>query len=961
MDHARTIAIANTLLADGRADDVVDMVEPVLDSVTTPAASTGQILLRGLLARAEIIHRNDVEKGFDHLPEVEEIAELCTCVRAEVSVWRGWGYARRSDQTDERAKAVRLLKEAQDLFASINDPLGQCWAILGRARAYFSLDEYGQMRRMLDDAAPIVERLNDTQAERWLHELSIPALRFKARYREAQDHLSALRSIADDWNDSRVQSSVAAHNAALRYDRGDSPSTVIEAAERATSRLLPGDRRSVFHVLTAVRAHVGALQRRGEWGEALEITADVETALSDIPLVSAYVQTLRAQAELQQGDADEAKTRLDDVLDDLPGGPHGLCRGHFLLIYGQVLAEKEQWEEAITWLRRAHRRARETGHRGTQLRALLAGARVAARQNELDGAYQRIEAASAYEECLEVVPHAYRWFFVNGRVAYLDDDHSTARSFYKLARRAASFMRDQPAVRSIDEIIAVDDDDDRSTTRQPLASKTRETTKTETNRLGPRCAGGDLRRAARSLSVATEIGFDEFAPLLSESQWMGVGQLSKEGNVTIISERGRRPSSGLNSPVESEVNGDVEWITISQSSSGPSFFLGLQSLDSTPSLDEIATQKEPWFSAWMLSLERAVQVQASAHVHSTDPCSTVPGFLAKSDEMRAVADEIQRMRPSHSPVLLTGERGTGKGFVSRVIHETSVRADGPFERISCDPTQQEEPIDRKLFGTGPTAEVSASGTVDAANGGTLVIEDVEALPLSVQSTLLQLLATGITSNDATARRRPLDVRIIATTTADLDARVDEGRFLRGLRDRLGVLSLHVPPLRERRADIPLLIRHFIEQLLPESIRDPSSVSVTQPAREALLRYGWPGNVRQLRNEIERALLYVQSEPAPTIDLNTLLDEVVESAQYGRSHDPSDDYPDAILHPDQTLNDVLSRTEKAVIERVLQACDGQITASADVLGLTRQGLYKKMKRLDIDASTFQSTNEPAPAS
>jgi DNA-binding NtrC family response regulator len=129
--------------------------------------------------------------------------------------------------------------------------------------------------------------------------------------------------------------------------------------------------------------------------------------------------------------------------------------------------------------------------------------------------------------------------------------------------------------------------------------------------------------------------------------------------------------------------------------------------------------------------------------------------------------------------------------------------------------------------------------------------------------------------------------------------------------------------------------------------------------EALLRYNWPGNVRQLRNEIERALVHVQSEPAPTIDLDILSNTIVEGARKSRSPQMPQDEPDAILEPDQTLSDVLSRTEKAVIERVLRACDGQVTASADVLGLTRQGLYKKMKRLDIDASTFQSSSEPTP--
>jgi DNA-binding NtrC family response regulator len=126
--------------------------------------------------------------------------------------------------------------------------------------------------------------------------------------------------------------------------------------------------------------------------------------------------------------------------------------------------------------------------------------------------------------------------------------------------------------------------------------------------------------------------------------------------------------------------------------------------------------------------------------------------------------------------------------------------------------------------------------------------------------------------------------------------------------------------------------------------------------EALLRYDWPGNVRQLRNELERALVHVENEPVQTIDRTVLLDQIVEKARSGDAA-PSVDAAEEILRPDQTLNDVLSQTEAAVIRRVLRACDGQITASAEVLGLSRQGLYKKMKRLGIDASDVQP--DPAP--
>ncbi|MFB6278908.1 MAG: sigma 54-interacting transcriptional regulator [Salinibacter sp.] len=730
MDHARTIAMATTLLADGRAEDVAAMVEPLLDPVTAPAASTGQILLRGLMARVEVAHRDRPERAFELLPEAEAVADLCTCVRAEVALWVGWGHARRADTVEETTRALHLLKESQELFTSICDPVGRCWALLGRARAYFALEEYGPMRRVLDDASALLDRLQDTQAERWLHELRIPACRFAGRYEQASEHLEGLRAIAADWDDRRVQGYAAAHAAALQADRDADPASIIDEAEAAAALLRPMDPVVSDPLLRATDAHVTALCRRGTPSAALALIADVEDELPEDSSAEAAFRALRARVALHRSEPGRALALLDTSFDRSLSLQPGLQRSSVALRYGEAFRAQDRPEETKAWFRRAHRTARETGH------------------------------------------HVNR------------------------------------------------------------------------------------RRAAQA------------RPEMSEPD-----------------------------------------------------------------------------------------VPSALGTSATDPADALDGFVAESREMQAVADTIRQMQPSHSPILITGESGAGKRLVARAIHATSERADGPVATISCAPTQTEEPLEARLLGTVGDDGGRRPGAVQAADGGTLIIEDVDALPLSLQSSLLHLLSAGEVTPDGSTTAESVDVRIVATTTADLDARVQEDRFRRALRNRLRVMSVHVPPLRERRADIPLLVRHYLDALRPT---DETLVSVTQPAMEALLRYNWPGNVRQLQNEIERALVHVQSEPAPTIDAEILLDAIVDGAKQSRSPQTPEDDPDAILEPDQTLNDVLSRTEKAVIERVLRACDGQVTASADVLGLTRQGLYKKMKRLDIDASAFQSSSEPAPA-
>jgi len=728
MDHARTIAMATTLLADGRAEDVAEMVEPLLDPVTAPAASTGQILLRGLMARVEVTHRDRPERAFELLPEAEAVADLCTCVRAEVALWMGWGHARRTKMVEETTRALHLLKESQELFTSICDPVGRCWALLGRAQAYFALEEYGPMRRVLDDAAALLDPLQDTQAERCLHELRILADRFAGRYKQAGEHLEALRAIAADGDDRRVQGYAAAHAAALRADREADPSSIIDEAEAAAALLRQTDPVVSDSLLRATDAHVTALCRCGDPSAALDLIAAVEDGLPADSSVDASLHVLRARGALHHDEPGRALALLDDSFDRTLSLRPGLQRSSVALLYGETFRAQDRPDEAEAWFQRAHRTARETGH------------------------------------------HA------------------------------------------------------------------------------------DCRRAAQALSGTPDA-----------------------------------PST----------------------------------LDPSP----------------------------------TDPADAVDGFVAESRAMQAVADTIRQLQPSHSPLLVTGESGVGKQLVARTIHATSERADGPVATISCAPTQTEEPLEARLLGTVAGDGGRRPGALQAADGGTLIVEDVDALPLSLQSSLLDLLSSGEVTPDGSTTAEPVDVRVVATTAADLDTRVQEDRFRQALRNRLRVMSVHVPPLRERRADIPLLVRHYLDALRPT---DETLVSVTQPAMEALLRYNWPGNVRQLRNEIERALVHVQSEPAPTIDTEILLDTIVDGAKKSRSPQTPTDDPNAILEPDQTLKDVLSRTEKAVIERVLRACDGQVTASADVLGLTRQGLYKKMKRLDIDASAFQSASEPAPA-
>ena len=361
----------------------------------------------------------------------------------------------------------------------------------------------------------------------------------------------------------------------------------------------------------------------------------------------------------------------------------------------------------------------------------------------------------------------------------------------------------------------------------------------------------------------------------------------------------------------------------------------------------VHSRLEPWLPVLQLAFDRALLRHAGSGRAPSAPVSSFSErFVHQSASMQQLAEHTRRIQSSHNPVLITGERGVGKTTLAETIHHDSERADGPWQLLNC-ASVPPDPLDARLFGR-VTGDGLRDGLVQQADGGTLFLREIGALPLSTQEKLLRMLTTGEVFPSGADAPHTVDVRVLASATSDLNELVHEGSFREDLYYRLRVIALHIAPLRERREDIPLLVRHFLHTLRPSGTPVPT---VTPRAMETLLHYDWPGNVRQLRNEVERILPLVSSEPAPTVGLNILSDTIRE---HTRPPTANVQGVEAVLQPNCDLSDVLAQTEKSVIERVLAECNGQITASARMLGLTRQGLYKKMKRLDIDAAPFQSS-------
>jgi len=321
----------------------------------------------------------------------------------------------------------------------------------------------------------------------------------------------------------------------------------------------------------------------------------------------------------------------------------------------------------------------------------------------------------------------------------------------------------------------------------------------------------------------------------------------------------------------------------------------------------------------------------------------LPGFVCASTAMQRVAEQIQRMQGNDLTVLVTGESGTGKDLVARAIHAGSPRRGSMFLPYNCTSATREL-ADSQLFGhrrgsfTGAIAD--QPGVLRTALGGTLFLDEVGDLPLDVQPKLLRFLEQGEVLPVGDTRPQRVDVRVVAATNADLEQRVADGKFREDLFYRLSVIRMHVPPLRDRREEIPHLSTFFLREA-SERLGKPG-VRLSPDTLELFDGFAWPGNVRQLRNEVQRAVAMAIPGGVITPDL---LSPVFAAA----AEKPTDGLLRPTFMRRTNLAAAVETLEREMIEGALARTDGNISETARFLGLTRRGLYLKMQRLGVSAA------------
>jgi DNA-binding NtrC family response regulator len=319
----------------------------------------------------------------------------------------------------------------------------------------------------------------------------------------------------------------------------------------------------------------------------------------------------------------------------------------------------------------------------------------------------------------------------------------------------------------------------------------------------------------------------------------------------------------------------------------------------------------------------------------------LPGFICASAAMNRVAEQIQRLKDNNLTVLITGESGTGKDLVARAIHGRSPRSSAMFLPYTCTTTTRDL-ADSQLFGhrrgsfTG--AITDQQGLIRSAAGGTLFLDEIGDLPLDIQPKLLRFLEQGEIMPIGDTRPQGVDVRVLAATNADLEQRVAEGKFREDLYYRLSVIRIPIPPLRDRREEIPHLSTFFLRDA-SERLAKPD-VHLSAATLDLFSRYWWPGNVRQLRNEIQRAV--AMSTPGTSIEPDHLSPDLAAPAAAGTAAGTAPSRT-----PAGNLAAAVQAVERDLISSTLDQTAGNISETARVLGLTRRGLYLKMRRLELD--------------
>ena len=318
-----------------------------------------------------------------------------------------------------------------------------------------------------------------------------------------------------------------------------------------------------------------------------------------------------------------------------------------------------------------------------------------------------------------------------------------------------------------------------------------------------------------------------------------------------------------------------------------------------------------------------------------------PGIIGESLAMRGLLSLIKKVAPTDSTVLILGESGTGKELVATSIHDNSEREDKPFIKLNC-AAIPEELLESELFGHEKGAFTGATnfkpGKFDMANGGTIFLDEIGDMPNNLQGKILRVLQEQEFYRVGGSRTIKVDVRIIASTNKNLEKMVGEGTFREDLFFRLNVFTLHLPPLRERKEDIPLLVDYLLQNA-------PKKVAISSTTLQLLVAFSWPGNIRELKNTLESASVIAENGYIEPAHLPTKI-----AAAYDPNRQTSVKMPENI-----SLDERLKEIEKSMIIDALKKTGGIQVRATELLGINQRSLWHRIKKHGIDVKSIKKHN------
>jgi hydrogenase-4 transcriptional activator len=958
------------LLERGRGAEAAQLLAPVFRSSTLTRDE--DIAVRCMLAEAWLL-QDDVDQAATALGRTPDALRETVSPGRLSGLWRLHGRlaSARGDQSRAIALHGRALKQAE--LAHDSRAIGLAHYELGQC--YRQVGDIAIVREHISKAASALHAAGDRRHLALVHSLSSISLAQLGRYDEAMTalrHAERLASIAEA-ND--VLATVCGNQAGVmmlqhRYDQGlalaersvalheahgSSHGLAVALATLGQIRVRLGDLTRAADALHRALEVRSPIQFHETTGAVFDTLAQIELMRGGYEMASDYltraseaygaygrqtsqwyewsVRILGARIALKQGLLDQAVSRADEIVQ---AGAPPLDSLQATLIAAEALIAASRTTEAEQRLAKvADDLDPKTAPAAWGEYLRLRGALDAKNGSPAD-AYHAIAQSSTLLDLLGERYQAGLSHLALGRLIAQRGERSIAERHLAEARgifQQLGAERDEADTQDAERLL---------TSASPV-----------TELMSPGDADEAIVRRIVDAAALPELLDREIAAALCEAGMadrtavfiqLPNGDARIVGSVGCDAE-GARKLASLARHQRPSAQGGLRLEPLGQSVDGPRF----AAIESSRPLSDFVARRLRMMAtvarqgyALCAARDRSSEPQGAPTDHSLEPL--LPGFLCASAAMSRVVELIHRLQGNDLTVLITGESGTGKELIARSIHVGSHRSGATFLPYNCTTTGREL-ADSQLFGhrrgsfTGAVAD--QPGLVRSAAGGTLFLDEIGDLPLDVQPKLLRFLEQHEIIPVGESRPQRVDVRVLAATNADLEQRVAETKFREDLYYRLSVIRVHVPPLRERREEIPHLSTYFLRDA-SERLSKPD-VQLSSGALDAFSQYWWPGNVRQLKNEIQRAV--AMSAPGGTIEPGHLSPEIGSTklpATAGMPRTPSRGVV-------TTLASAVEQIERDLIQAALDRTRGNISETARTLGLTRRGLYLKLRRLGLESA------------